>query len=69
MFTFILQADLVTVIAIQVALWLFGTMLIYFFVRYSQAKTAETDHNPIDLFLAVFSAEPYSIFSSSEYSF
>lgn len=69
MFTLILQADLVNVIAIQVALWLFGTMLIYCFVRYSQGKTVETDHNPIDLFLAVFSAEPYSIFSSTERSF
>lgn len=66
MFTSIMQADLVNVITIQVALWLFGTMLIYSFVRYAQSKTAETDHNPIDLFLAVFSAEPYSTFSSSD---
>jgi len=69
MFNSILQADLVSVVSIQVALWLFGTALIYSFFRYSQGRTAGTDHDPIDIFLAVFSAEPYNTLSSSEYSF
>jgi len=65
----IIQADFVSVVSIQVALWLFGTALIYSFFRYSQCRTAGTDHNPIDLFLAVFSAEPYNTLASSDYSY
>jgi len=69
MFTSILQADLVSVIPIQVAVWLFGAALFYFFIRYSQGGTAETDINPIDLFLALLSGEPYETLSSPDYSF
>jgi hypothetical protein len=69
MFTSILQADLVSVVPIQVAAWLFGAALIYFFIRYSLGGTTETDINPIDLFLALLSGEPYDTLSSSDYSF
>ena len=69
MFASIIQADLVSVVSIQVALWLFGTALIYSFFCYSQGRTTETDHNPIDLFLAVFSAEPYDTLTNPDYSF
>jgi len=69
MFTSILQADLVSVIPIQVAFWLFGAALFYFFIQYSLGGTAETDINPIDLFLALLSGEPYDALSSSDYSF
>jgi hypothetical protein len=69
MFPSILQADLVFVVPIQVAVWLFGVALIYFFIRYSLGGTAETDINPIDLFLALLSGEPYDILSSSDCSF
>jgi hypothetical protein len=69
MFPSILQADLVSVVPIQVAVWLFGAALIYFFIRYSQGGTAETDINPIDLFLALLSGEPYDILPSSDCSF
>jgi len=69
MFTSILQADLVSVVSIQVALWLFGATLFYFFIRYSQGGTAETDFNPIDLFLALLSGEPYDTLPSSDCSF
>jgi hypothetical protein len=67
MFPSILQADLVAVAPIFV--WLFGAALIYFFIRYSQGGTAETDINPIDLFLALLSGEPYDTPPSSDYSF
>jgi len=66
MFPSILQADLVSVIPI--AVWLFGAVLIYFFIRYSQRGTAETDINPIDLFLASLSGEPYDTPPSSDFS-
>jgi hypothetical protein len=69
MFPSILQADLVSVLPIQVAIWLFGTALIYFFFRYSQGGTAETDHNPIVFFLASISGEPYDTLPSSDFSF
>jgi hypothetical protein len=67
MFPSILQADLVAVVPIVV--WLFGAALIYFFIRYSQGGTAETDINPIDLFLALLSGEPYDTPPISDYSF
>jgi hypothetical protein len=69
MFTSILQADLVSVVPIQVAVWLFGAALFYFFIRYSQGGTAETDINPIDLFLALLSGESYDTLPSSDCSF
>ena len=69
MFPSILHADLVSVAPIQVAVWLFGAALFYFFIRYSQGGTAETDINPIDLFLALLSGEPYDTLPSSDYSF
>jgi len=69
MFSSILQADLVSVVPIQVAAWLYAAALFYFFIRYSQGGTAETDINPIDLFLALLSGEPYNIPPSSDYSF
>jgi hypothetical protein len=65
----IFQADLVSVVPIQVAVWLFGAALIYFFIRYSLGGTAETDINPIDLFLVLLSGEPYDTLSSSDCSF
>jgi len=68
MFPSILQADLVSVVPIQVAVWLFGIALFYFFIRYSQRGTAENDINPIDLFLALLSGEPYDALSSSDCS-
>jgi hypothetical protein len=69
MFTSILQADLASVIPIQVAVCLFGAALFYFFIRYSLDGIAETDINPIDLFLALLSGEPYDTLSSSDCSF
>jgi hypothetical protein len=51
--------------SIALALWLFGITLLYFLLRYSQGGTAVADHNPIVLFLASISAEPYNILSSS----
>ena len=69
MFTSILQADLAYVFSIQVAVCLFGAALFYFFIRYSQDRTEETDINPIDLFLALLSGEPYDTLPSSDYSF
>ena len=69
MFPSILQADLFAVVPIQVAVWLFGAALFYFFIRYSQGGTAETDINPIDLFLALLSGEPYDTLPSSDFSF
>jgi hypothetical protein len=69
MLTSILQTNLVSVVPIQVAVWLFGAALFYFFIRYSQGGTAETDINPIDLFLALLSGEPYDTLSSSDCSF
>ena len=69
MFPSILQADLVAVVPIQVAFWLFGAALFYFFIRYAQGGAAETDINPIDLFLALLSGEPYDTLPSSDYSF
>jgi hypothetical protein len=69
MFPSILQADLVSVFPIQIAIWLFGTALIYFLFRYSQGDTAGTDHNPIIFFLASISGEPYDSLSSSDFSF
>ena len=69
MFPAILQTDLVSIVSIQVGLWLFGTLLIYFFFRYSQHGTVTSEHNPMDLLLAAFSAEPYDILSGSDYSF
>jgi hypothetical protein len=69
MFPSILQADLVAVVPIQVAVWLFGAALFYFFIRYSQGGIEETDINPIDLFLALLSGEPYDTLPSSDCSF
>ena len=69
MFPSILQADLVSVVPIQIALWLFGISLLYFFLRYSQGGTAGADHNPIVLFLASISAEPYNTLSNLDCSF
>jgi len=69
MFPSILQADLVSVVPIQVAAWLYGAALFYFFIRHSLDGTAETDINPIDLFLALLSGEPYDILPSSDCSF
>jgi hypothetical protein len=69
MFPSILQADLASVVPIQVAVWLFGAALFYFFIRYSQGGIAETDTNPVDLFLLLLSGEPYDTLSSSDYSF
>jgi len=69
MFPSILQADLASVVPIQVAIWLFGTVLIFFIIRYSQSGTAGTDPNPIELFLALISGEPYDTLSSSDFSF
>jgi hypothetical protein len=68
MFPSIFQADLVSVVPIQVAVWLFGTALIYFFIRYSQGETAEADINPIDLFLALLSGGPYDTLPNSDCS-
>jgi hypothetical protein len=67
MFPSILQADLVALVPI--AVWLFGAALIYFFIRYSQGGTTETDINPIDLFLALLSGEPYDTLPNSDYPF
>ncbi len=69
MFPSILQTDLVSVLPIQVAIWIFGTALIYFFIRYSQSETADNDLNPIELFLVLMSAEPYDSLSSSNSTF
>ena len=69
MFPSILQADLVSVVPIQIAIWLFGTALIYFLFWYSQAVTAGTDPNPIALFLASISGEPYDTLPGSDFSF
>ena len=69
MFPSILQTDLVSVILIHAAVWLIGTALIYFFIRYTQAETAETDINPIDLFLALLSGGSYDTLSSPDCSF
>ncbi len=69
MFPSIFHADVVSVVPIQVAVWLFGAALFYFFIRYSQGGIAETDINPIDLFLALLSGEPYDTLPSSDYSF
>jgi len=69
MFPSILQADLVAVVPIQIAVWLFGAAIFYFFIRYSQSGIAETDINPIDLFLALLSGEPYDTLPSSDCSF
>ena len=69
MFASIFQTDLVSVVPIQVAIWLFGTALIYFLFRYSQAVTAGTDPNPIVLFLASISGEPYDTLPGSDFSF
>jgi len=69
MFTSILQAELFSVVPIQAAVWLFATALIYFFIRYSQAGTAETDINPVDLFLALLSGGPYDTQPRSDFSF
>ena len=66
MFPSILQAALVSVVPI--AVWLFGAALIYFFISYSQGGTEETEINPIDLFLALLSGEPYDIPRSSDFS-
>jgi hypothetical protein len=55
----IFQADLVSVVPIQITVWLFGVALFYLFILYSQGGTAEADMNPIDLFLALLSGEPY----------
>jgi hypothetical protein len=69
MFPSILHSDVVSVVPIQVAVWLFGAALFYFFIRYSQGGAAETDTNPIDLFLALLSGEPYDTLPSSDCSF
>ncbi len=69
MFPSILQTDLVSVLPIQVAIWIFGTALIYFFIRYSQSETAGSDLNPMELFLVLMSAEPYDSLSSSDSPF
>ena len=69
MFHSILQADLASVIPIQVVVWLFGAALFYSFIRYSQDGTAETDINPINLFLALLSGELYDTLPSSDCSF
>jgi len=69
MFASILQTDLVSAVPIQVAVWLFGAALFYFFIRYSLGGTAETDINPIDLFLALLSGEPGDTLPSSDFSF
>jgi len=69
MFPSILQADLASVDPIQVSAWLFGAALFYFFIRYTQGGTAETDINPIDLFLALLSGEPYDTLPGSDRSF
>ena len=69
MFASILQTDLVSAVPIQVAAWLFGAALFYFFIRYSLGGTAETDINPIDLFLALLSGEPGNTLPSSDFSF
>jgi len=69
MFPSILQADLVSFVPIQVAVWLFGAALFYFFIRYSQSGTSEASINPIDLFLALLSGEPYDTVPSSDFSF
>jgi hypothetical protein len=68
MFPSILHADVVSVIPIQVAVWLFGAAIFYFFIQYS-GGTTETDINPIELFLALLSGESYDTLPSSECSF
>ena len=69
MFPSIFQADIVSVAPIMVAVWLFGATLFYFFIRYSQGGIAETDINPIDLFLALLSGEPYDIPPNPDFPF
>jgi len=69
MFPSILHADVVSVVPIQVAVWLFGAAIFCFFIQYSLGRTTETDINPIDLFLALLSGEPYETLPSSDYSF
>jgi len=69
MFPSILQADLASVVPIQVAFWLFGAAIFYYFIQYSLGGTTETDINPIDLFLALLSGEPYDTLPSSDCSF
>jgi len=69
MFNSIFQADLVSVISIQIALWLFGAALFYCFIRYTQSGTAETDINPVDLFLTLLSGEEYDTMPSADCSF
>jgi len=69
MFPSIFHADVVSVVPIQVAVWLFGAAIFYFFIQYSLGGTTETDINPIDLFLALLSGEPYDTLPSSDCSF
>jgi len=69
MFPSILHADVVSVTNIQVAVWLFGAAIFYFFIQYSLGGTTETDINPIELFLALLSGESYDTLPSSECSF
>jgi len=69
MFPSILHADVVSVVPIQVAVWIFGAAIFYFFIQYSLGGTTETDINPIDLFLALLLGEPYDILPSSDCSF
>ena len=59
MFPSILHADVVFVTNIQVAVWLFGAAIFYFFIQYSLGGTTETDINPIELFLALLSGVSY----------
>ena len=66
MFTSILQADLVSVISLLGAICLCGTLIICFFIEYSQCSTEETDVNPIDLFLALLAGEPYDTLPSPD---
>lgn len=69
MFASILDLALVSIDPIQVAVWLFGTVIFYCFIRYCQGATAETDINPVDLFLTLLSGEPFETLPGSDYSF
>lgn len=69
MFASILQAEFVSVVLVQAAIWLFGTALIFSLFRYSQVGTEGSEPNPIVVLLASISGEPYDTLSSTDYSF